>query len=76
VCHTPKLHNLLEDTLKIIKNRIDQVKNREDVTIPRFEKPSMKIPKRSGEMVEEPDGIESTTISTKFWIDLVGFGGI
>jgi hypothetical protein len=24
-------------------------------------------------MVEEPKGIESTTISTKFWIDLVGF---
>jgi hypothetical protein len=37
----------------------------------------MKIPKRSEERVEEPKGIESTTISTKFWIDLVGFfGGI
>jgi hypothetical protein len=26
VCHTPKLYNLLEDTLKIFKNCIDQVK--------------------------------------------------
>jgi hypothetical protein len=36
-------------------------------------KPSTKIPKRSGERVEELERIESTTISTKFWIDLVGF---
>jgi hypothetical protein len=36
------------------------------MTIPRFEKPSTKLPKKSGEMVEELEGIESTTISTKF----------
>jgi hypothetical protein len=54
-------------------NYIDRVKNREDVTIPRSEKPSTKIPKRSGERVEEPKRIESTTISMKFWIDLVSF---
>jgi hypothetical protein len=29
-------------------------------------KPSTKIPKKSGEMVEEPEGIESPTISMKF----------
>jgi hypothetical protein len=66
VCHTPKLHNLLEEILKIIKNCMDQVKNREDETIPRSVKPTTKIPKKSGEMVEDPEGIESPTISTKF----------
>jgi hypothetical protein len=45
---------------------MDRVKNREDETIPRSVKPSMKITKKSGEMVEEPEGIESPTISTKF----------
>jgi hypothetical protein len=66
VCHTPKLHNLLEEILKIIKNYMDRVKNREDEIIPRTVKPTTKIPKKSGEMVEELEGIESPTISTKF----------
>jgi hypothetical protein len=66
VCHTPKLHNLLEEVLKIIKNCMDRVKNREDETIPRSVKPTMKIPKMSGEMVGESEGIESPTISMEF----------
>jgi hypothetical protein len=65
VCHTPKLHNILEEILKIIKNGMDRVKNREDEIIPRSVKLSTKIPTKSGEMVEEPEGIKSPTISTK-----------
>jgi hypothetical protein len=65
VCHTPKLHNILEEILKIIKNCMDRVKNRENETIPQSVKSSTKIPKKSGEMVEELEGIQSPTISTK-----------
>jgi hypothetical protein len=44
---------------------MDRVKNREDEIIPRSVKPTTKTPKKCGEMVEEPEGIESPTISTK-----------
>jgi hypothetical protein len=65
VCHTSKLHNILEEILKVIKNGMDRVKNRENETIPRSVKLTTKNPKKSGEMVEEPQGIKSPTISTK-----------
>jgi hypothetical protein len=76
VCHTPKLHNILEEILKIIKNYMDRVKNRENETIPRFVKSSTKIPKKSGEMVEELEGDQISNNLHEdllvFWRDLSG----
>jgi hypothetical protein len=65
VCHTPKLHNILEKILKIIKNDVGSSQKWENETIPRSIESTTKIPTKSVEMMEESEGIMSPTNSIK-----------